>query len=79
MRQHDAEFGHEATEAVLERGAFFNKALPGAMQSEPVLLGFFLDRDEAPVGTGDGSTEGGGVRRIVLAALSLHYDKARRI
>ena len=42
---------------------------------------FFLDRDEAHVGAGDGFADGGGIRRIVFAATAGHAvgrDELRR-
>ena len=72
LRQDDAEFGDQAAQAVVDRGAFFDKALPRAMQGEDDLLVFFLDGYEAHVGPGDGFADGCGVRRVVLAALAAH-------
>lgn len=72
LRQNDAEFADQATQAVVERGAFFHKTLPGAVQAEDGLLVDVLDRDEAHIGPGDGFADGGRVGRIVLAALAAH-------
>ena len=72
LRQHDAEFADQAAQAVIERGALFNEALPRAVKREDDLLVFFLHRHEAHVGPGDGFADGGGVRRIVLATLAAH-------
>jgi hypothetical protein len=69
LRQDDTEFADEAAQTVRGGGAFFDEPLPGAVQAQDDLLVFFLDRDEAHVGPGDGFADGGGVRRIVLAAL----------
>ena len=52
LRQDDAEFGDQAAQAVVGGGAFFDKALPGAVQAEDDLLVFFLDRDKAHVWAG---------------------------
>jgi hypothetical protein len=62
----------QAAQAVIGGGAFFDEALPGAVQAQDDLLVFFLDRDEAHVRPGDGFADGGGVRRVVLAALAAH-------
>ena len=70
LRQDDAELGHQAAHPVIGRGAFFDKALSCAMQAKNDLLVFFLDRDEAHVGSGNRFADGGGVRRVVLAALA---------
>ena len=42
------------------------------MQAQDDLLVFFLDRDKAHLGTGDGFTDGGGIRSIILAAATPH-------
>jgi len=70
--EHDAEFADEAAQAVVEGGAFFDETLPRAMEREDDLLLLFLHRHEAHVGPGDGFADGGGVRRVVLAALAAH-------
>lgn len=72
LRQDDAEFADQATQAVVECGAFFDEALPGAVQAEDSLLVDVLDRDEAHVGPGDGFADGGGIGGVVLAALAAH-------
>ena len=61
----DAEFGYQAAQAVIGRGAFFNKALAGAVQTQDDLLVFFFDWDKAHVGPSDGLADGGGVLCIV--------------
>ena len=58
LRQDDAELGDQATQTVVGRGAFFDKPLPRAVQSEDDLLVFFLDRDEAHVCTSHGFADG---------------------
>ncbi len=81
LRQDDAEFADQAAQPVIGRGAFFDKAIPGAVQAQDDLLVFFLDRDEAHVRSGDGFANRGGVRRIILAALAGHAvggDELRR-
>ena len=40
LRQDDAELRYQAAQAVVDRGAFFDKALPGAVQGEDDLLEF---------------------------------------
>ena len=72
LRQDDAEFGNQAAQAVIGGGAFFNKTLPGTVQAQDDLLVFFLDGDKAHLGTGDGLSDGGGVRCVVLAAFTAH-------
>lgn len=42
----------------------------GPVQGADDLLVFFLDRHKAPVGSGDGFAEGGGIRCIIFAALA---------
>jgi hypothetical protein len=61
---------YEAAQSVGKCRPFLDKALPGAVQAEDDLLVFFLDRDDAHVGAGDGFADGLGVRRVVLAALA---------
>lgn len=60
LRQDDAEFGDQAAQPVVGGGAFFDKALPGAVQAQqddlPV---FFLGGDKAHLGTSDGFADGG--------------------
>jgi len=53
---------------VVGGGAFFDKALPCAVQTEDDLLVFFLDRDETHGRASDGFADG--VGRGVLAALA---------
>ena len=72
LRQNNAEFADQATQAVVERGAFFHEALPGAVQAEDGLLVDALDRDKAHVRPGDSFANGGGIGRVVLAALAAH-------
>jgi hypothetical protein len=47
-----------------------DEAGAGAVQRQDDLLVFLLDRDEAHLRPGDGFADGGGVRRVVLAALA---------
>lgn len=70
--QHDAEFADQAAQAVVERGALFDEALTRAVKREGDLLVFFFHRHEAHGGPGDGFADGGGVRRVVLAAPTRH-------
>ena len=70
--ENDAEFADQATQAVVERGAFFDEALPSAVQTEDGLLINVLDRNEAHVGPGDGFADGGRIGGVVLAALAAH-------
>lgn len=70
--QNDAEFADQAAEPVVERGAFFDEALPGAVQAEDGLLIDILDRDETHVGPGDGFADGRGIGGVILAALAAH-------
>src|SRR5471032_1654787 len=68
--QDNAEFADQATNAVVERGAFFDKALASAVQAKNRLLVFILDRHKAHVRSGDGFANRGGIGRIILAALA---------
>ena len=70
LRQNDAEFGHQAAQAVVDRGAFFDEAIAGAVQAQDDLLVFFLDRDEAHVGPAHGFADRLGIGRVILAALA---------
>ena len=72
LRQNDAKFADQSTQPVIERGAFFDETLSGAVQAEDSLLVDILDRHEAHVGPGDGFADGGGIGCIVLAALAAH-------
>ncbi len=72
LRQNDAELGDQAANAVVQGGAFFDKALPGTMQGECGLLVFILDRHEAHLRTRDGFADRGGIGSIVLATLPAH-------
>ena len=72
MREDDAEFGDQSAQAVVQGGAFFDEALPGAVQGERGLLVFVLDGDEAHLRTGDGFADGGGIGGVVLAAFAAH-------
>ena len=72
LRQNNAEFADQATQAVVERGAFFDETLPGTVQAEDGLLVDILDRDETHVRPGDRFANGGGIGRVVLAALAAH-------
>lgn len=64
--------GLPSTTAVVDRRAFLDETLPGAMQAEDDVLVFFIDRDEALEGSADSFADGGGVRGIALAALAGH-------
>lgn len=79
LRQNNAELADQAAQAVVERGAFFNKPLPGTVQAEDGLLIDILDRDEAHVGPGDRFADGGSVGRIVLAALAAHPVRRHKL
>ena len=59
--QNDAEFGNQAAQPVIGRGALFDEALPRAVQAQDDLLVFFFDGDKAHRGPGDGLGDGGGV------------------
>src|SRR5260221_6035964 len=70
--QHDAEFGEQAAHPVIGRSPFLDESLPGPMQAKRRLLMFVLQRHETHTRTGYGLTDGGRIRRIVLAALARH-------
>jgi len=70
LRQDNTEFGHQAANPVVGGGAFFNKTLPGAVQTEDDLLVFFLDRDKAHVRPGNGFANRSGIRGVVFAAFA---------
>jgi len=72
LRQHDAELGDQAAQAVVACGAFLDESLPGAVQTQDDLLVFFLDRDEKHGRASDGLADRGGIRRIVLAETASH-------
>ncbi len=70
LRQDDAEFGDQAADSVIRGGTLFDEALSRAVQGEDDLLVFFLDRNKAHVGAGDGFADGRGIGGIVLAAFA---------
>ena len=72
LRQNDAEFGDQSTQPVVGGRTFLDKALPGAVYTEDVLLMLFLDWHKTHVRARDGFADGGSIRRIVLAALAAH-------
>jgi len=79
-RQHDAEPAEQAADAVERGGALFDKPLASAVHHQARLLVEVLDRHKAHVRALDGLADGGGVGRVVLAALAHHAvgrDKLR--
>ena len=78
LRQDNAEFGNQPTQAVIERRAFLDKALPCAVQAQDDLLVLFLDRDKAHLGPGDGLSDGGSVRCVVFATLAGHAVRSHK-
>jgi len=72
LRQYDAEFADEAAQPIVGGGALLDQALPGAVPGEEDLRVFFLDRDEAHVGSPHGFANRGRIRRVVLVALAAH-------
>ena len=71
LRQHDAELGHQAADAIEGGGALFNESLahPVHRQGRLRILGF--DGNETHVGSGHRFANGGGVIGVVLALLAL--------
>ena len=72
LRQDDAELADQPAQTVVEGGALFDEALPGAVQTEDGLLVDVLDWHEAHIGPGNGFADRCGIRRIILAALAAH-------
>ena len=72
LRQDDAELAQQTTYTVEGRGAGGNKALTSAVHHQARLLVNGLHWNEAHVGSLHGFANGGGVGRVVLAALAAH-------
>jgi hypothetical protein len=74
--QDHSEFSKQAADAVDGGGSFFDVALADPVQREDGLLLCTLDRNEAPIGSGDGLADGLG---IVAAFLELlRYGATKR-
>jgi hypothetical protein len=79
LRQHNPELADQAAQTVEERGALFNKTLPGTVQAEDGLLVDVLDRHETHVGPGDGFADGGGIGSIVFAPFAAHPVRRHKL
>ncbi len=70
LRQDDAKFGDQAAQPVVEGGAFFDEALPRAVQAEDDLLMRFLDRYKAHVRPSDRFANRSSIRGVGFAAFT---------
>lgn len=68
--QHDAQLREQTAEAVDRGGALLDKTLAGAVHQQLALLVDRFNRHNAHGGSGDGFADGGGIGRVVLAALA---------